>query len=99
MVQSQANAKIFVKSKDLGFFTQTNITVQRFEIVDGDRELVFCNHANATEEVVEHETFTPSGKEIVWAYKITTCDKSNCDAWKREGSSIWEDTPYRGAFV
>lgn len=86
--------KIFINNKDLGFLTQEEVTVQRFEIVDGERELVWCNHAGAIEESVENEMTNPNGHDITWWDKIVVCDK--CEAYRFVGDNEWRDAPEEG---
>lgn len=95
MVQSQVKSKeIFVHNKDLGFWTQTPITAQRFELVDGELELVWCNHAGSESEEIESSIINPNGADHVWYTMIEVCDK--CDAIKRPGDNYWEDAPIEG---
>lgn len=78
--------KIFVNNKDLGFFTQEEITAQ---IVSPEGELLFCNHAGAVEEHQEDDFLgTPIDRYV------TFCDK--CEAYKREGDNYWENAPFEG---
>lgn len=85
---------IFVKDKDLGFFTQTEIPVQRYETIDGEKTLVWCNHAGAEIEQVEKNSYNPDGVDDVWFETVHTC---TCGAVKWE-DNLWEDTPEEGAF-
>lgn len=87
--------KIFVNNKDLGFFTATSITVQRFaEIIDGERELIWCNHAGAVSEKVENQIDRIDQPDITWTSYVLVCDK--CPAYKKEGEDFWEDAPFEG---
>lgn len=95
--------KISVLSKDLGFWSQVPITVQRFDKIaymDGpddfeyEEELIWCNHAGATSEDIENEIINPNGADHVWLTKVSVCDK--CDAFQRDNDEWWQDAPSEG---
>lgn len=86
--------KIYVKNHDLGFFTAKPITVQRFNNIDGEQELVYCNHASS--EIVEKETWPTIYSDQVMIFKTEVCDKTNCGAYRLEGDNYWEDSPIEG---
>jgi hypothetical protein len=76
---------IQVQEKDFGWFSQDAVTVQRFQNYEGERELVWCNHANHQEEqYIDWKGLTRI--QIV-------CDKCNA-AYGQDG---WEDAPEEGA--
>lgn len=87
---------INVRSRDLGFFTQSPITAQRFDEVDGEQALVWCDHAGAIQETdtVEHPRIDEP--DIVYDVELMVCDK--CPAWRRVGETAWEDAPEDGVW-
>lgn len=95
MVQSETT-QIFINNKDLGFWTQQEITAQRFELIDGDPELCWCNHAGAIQETVHNQIDRIDEPDICWTSTILVCDK--CPAWRKEYEPYWEDAPYEGVF-
>lgn len=98
MGQSQAQTKqIFIKNFDFGFLTQQTPTVQYFEVnEDGEKFLVWCDHAEAETQVDEHEIYIPDGRDIIYTTTTLVCSKGDCVAYKLEGTSEWEDAPERG---
>lgn len=82
---------ILVKSLDHGYFTQSLVTVQRFERIDGDMEVVWCDHAGAQEEKQEVDSFYQDGEYQGQMVSITQCDK--CPAWCEVNDSVWNDAP------
>jgi hypothetical protein len=98
MGQSQVPTKqIFIKNFDFGFLTQREPTVQYFELNgDGEKVLVWCNHAEAETQVDEHEIYIPDGRDIIYTTTTLVCIKENCQAYKLEGAREWEDAPERG---
>jgi hypothetical protein len=68
--------QIFVKNHDLGFWTQHEITAQKFEKIDGEMELVWCNHAGAITEELENCDYRSEGTDWVTKQYIHVCDKS-----------------------
>lgn len=87
----QTIKKIYVRSEDLGVFTQEEVTVV---IRDENNEIVYCNHAGSNTESVENSYFTSDGRELEYMVDITTCDK--CEAWKKDDGLGWEDQPIGG---
>lgn len=89
---------IHIRNKDLGFFTQKEITVQRFASDIGadpdDKEMIWCNHAGAIEDEIEQGIVRVDKPDIVWVERILECDK--CTAWKHENDDRWQDAPYEG---
>lgn len=91
--------KITILNKDLGFWTQEPITVQRFHTVnypDGDfeKELVWCNHADAELISVYGEASRLTKPDITIITKIWICPK--CEAYRQDGDSYWQDAPVEG---
>ncbi len=86
--------QIFIKNHDLGFWTQNEITAQKFEKIDGEIELVWCNHAGATTEELEHCDYRSEGSDWVTKRYIRVCDK--CGATRDEYSNYWENAPEQG---
>lgn len=93
---------IFVHNRDLGFFTQTPITVQGFQKnSDGEEELMWCNHANADAERIEVMAmewdrelgYLPTGTAWEDCWK---CDK--CDAYRFIDAKEWENAPFDGVY-
>lgn len=87
---------ILVRNKDLGFFTQKDVTVQRFAKIDGEIELLWCNHAGATSEEVENCDYKSEGTDWVTKQYIYACDK--CPATRDEYSTYWDDCPADGVY-
>lgn len=83
---------IHVINKDLGFFTQEPITVQRFHSFD--RELEWCNHAGAETQETENTIYRPDDTDTVWIAKTLVCDK--CGAYQLPNDSFWYDAPTEG---
>lgn len=79
-----------VKNEDLGFWTQSEITV----VSRYDGVIEYCNHAGAYEEVEYHQSMNPAGDVIEWPAKVMLCDK--CPAWRMPESNEWEDAPFEG---
>lgn len=87
--------KIYIKNEDLGFWTETPITVQSFEIIDKDEiDLVWCNHAGAIEEEHDGEVYNPNGTYHEWTQRVIVCNK--CDAWRDALLDDWIDAPFEG---
>lgn len=86
--------KIHVRNRDLGFFTQTLITVQRFEIEDGDPVVVWCNHAGAIEEEYDVQINNVDRLDEVYQQTIIACNK--CGASRLPGENYWENAPFEG---
>lgn len=85
--------KINVIKKDLGYFTQEPITVQRIEKLDDeDTEVVFCTHAGAVEE--EKETWPTNYDDRTYIVTTLVCDR--CGAYKVGDENIWNNAPERG---
>jgi len=88
--------QIFVKNRDLGFFTQNQITAQKFEKIDGEMELVWCNHAGAYTDRQEICDYKSEGADWVTYENIQVCDK--CGATKGEYDSHWIGNPEQGVY-
>lgn len=77
--------RIPVKIKDYGFYSQSEITVQKVDKYDDFDDVVYCNHAG----YFQSENFN--------GYPIDVCDK--CSAWRSvtpEGDDEWQDAPIEG---
>lgn len=88
--------KIFIKNKDLGFFTEHPITAQKFQRVDGELELVWCNHAGAYTDSIEVCDYKSEGNDWVTYDDVLVCDR--CGAFKRDYENYWEDCPEEGVY-
>lgn len=86
--------KVYVKSLDMGFWTQEPITVARYQVDGDEKELVWCNHARAEEEEVENNVPRPDQPDIVWTDRVLVCRK--CGAYKFEKETNWWDAPIEG---
>lgn len=87
----QTIKKIYVRSEDLGFFTQEEVTVV---IRDENNEILYCTHAGAKEETETHHYYTPDARDLEYEVTISVCDK--CEAWKKDDGLGWEDSPING---
>lgn len=92
--------QIYIKNKDLGWWSEQPITVQRFETIynedDFDKELVWCNHAGFEEKEVENEYHTPDARTLEWTDRILICPK--CGAYKMVWDEYWQDSPIQGVY-
>ena len=90
--------KIFVKSEDFGFWTQEDITVQRVDFHEDEdepyKDVLWCNHAGATEEDTESEYMRSDGTVMEISNKALICDK--CYAYKCLDEEYWQDAPTEG---
>lgn len=87
--------KINVINKDLDFWTQQEIPVVKYGVMDdGEKELIYCNHAGAEEETVHNEVPRIDGPDIEWNSKVLVCGK--CQAYKLDGDDYWQDAPFEG---
>ena len=84
---------IYVQNKDFGFLTETPITVQKTEQIDGETAVVFCNHAQAEEREIEQQVDRQDQPDIVWTDHILVC---KCGAYKFEYDNEWHDAPQDG---
>ena len=78
---------ILVTNKD---YWETPVTVTRTQ---GD-ELVWCNHANVTEDVHEDVIYRANGGVSVHNVTISTCNK--CEAYRFDYDDYWQDAPIEG---
>lgn len=85
--------KVYVKSLDMGFWTQEPITVARYQVDGDEKELVWCNHAGAEEEEVENQIYRIDHPDIVWTDKVLVC---KCGAYRFLNDSYWSDAPIDG---
>lgn len=82
---------VYVRSLDFGFWTAESVTVQKF---DGNNDLLWCNHAGATEETEQNQIDRIDEPDIVWESKVMVCDK--CPAYRHVGDTEWHDAPLDG---
>lgn len=85
---------IHIQNRDLGFFTQEAVTIQKFEVTDGEKTLVWCNHAEAETQEIVNEIYRPDQADIVWKSSVLVCYR--CGAYKGEDNNFWEDEPELG---
>lgn len=91
----QTIKKIYVRSEDLGYFTQVEIpVVKREQIDENEFNIIFCNHGGAEIEEVEQQYNRIDEPDIVWTDKLLICGK--CKSWKLDGDSEWHDSPIEG---
>lgn len=83
---------IIVSERSLYPFGEEPVTVQRFE----DGELVWCNHAGAESEIVQHQINNIDSPDDVWETTEMVCNKINCRAYLVDGH--WENTPIGGVY-
>lgn len=91
---------IHIQNKDLGFWTQEHITVQRFipaEDKEDEPELVWCNHDGAEEEELTNHVPVVDGYDMEWSAWVLICDK--CPAQKFvDHDDGWDGAPFEGVF-
>ena len=82
---------ITILNKDLGFFTESTVTIQRF---DEEGDLIWCNHAGAEEEEAYNQVDRVDQSDLTWTEIIKVCDK--CGAWQFDGDREWHEAPMDG---
>lgn len=79
--------KVYVKSRDYGFFTSKPITVQ----VRRGGELVHCNHDGYQEDDHDFDIIRSDDTIRTVTNKYDVCDK--CYAYRLTGDEEWQDEP------
>ena len=83
--------RIAVKNEDLGFWTEVEIPVVRYE----QDNIVYCNHAGAINDTLFHETYSYEREDVIQTHEpIMVCRK--CGAFNRVHDSEWEEAPAEG---
>lgn len=75
-------------------WSEVDINIQRFELEDGEKHLLWCNHASTEIEDDTVELCRPDGPDIVHYVKYEVCIK--CSAYREISDDFddeWHDAP------